>query len=55
MNFEGIMLGDEASMNDSITQVLNRSEQPIEIRCGSCKNAIIAGSFFTYKVSDYGW
>ena len=40
------MPSDEASMNDSITQILNRSEQPIGIRRGSCNNAFIERSVF---------
>ena len=46
MNFEERLLGDEVNMNDSISQVLNRSEQPIDKRRGSCKNAFIERSVF---------
>jgi len=55
VNFEGILLGDEANMKDANTQVPYRSAQPIDKRRGRSENTIIAFSFFMYKVRDYGW
>ena len=54
VNFEGILLDDEASLNDSITQVHRRREYSFGKRGGRCENAFIALSFFTYGPSDYG-